>query len=277
MKKARVLIVDDEKSIRLTVAKSLETLEVETEGAVNGEEALEKARSSSYDVILLDLKLPGIDGMEVLRRVRERNRKVKISIITAHGTVENAVEAMKLGAVDFVQKPFSPDEIRELVTRSLSRREGFRRTPPEQAAGLAEKVAGGIPGGEKPAAVRPQARADQGGGPEGYAQCVEQSKAAIEAFDFAVAESWLRRAISANPSRAEAFNLLGVLLELRNDHAAAQKHYRAAIELDPTYQPACNNLERSTQIDPRGKVDVGGAPSPPKGIRAFVRRKAQKA
>ncbi len=116
-----VLIVDDERNIRLTLSLSLEALGMQIQTAVNGEEALQKLQEDEFSLLLLDLKMPGIDGMDVLRQVRERWPKTCVIVITAHGSIDSAVEAMKLGAVDFIQKPFSPTEIRELVTKVLKR------------------------------------------------------------------------------------------------------------------------------------------------------------
>jgi CheY-like chemotaxis protein len=121
--KERVLIVDDERNIRLTLSRSLESLGVQIENAVNGEEALQKLQEDEFGLLLLDLKMPGIDGMDVLHHVQERWPKTRVIVITAHGTIDSAVEAMKVGAVDFIQKPFSPAEIRELVTKVLKRRQ----------------------------------------------------------------------------------------------------------------------------------------------------------
>ena len=121
MKDKSVLIVDDEKNIRLTLSQTLEALGVEPDTAANGEEALAKLKEKEFGLILLDLKMPGMDGMEVLRRVREIRPDIRVIILTAYGTIESAVEAMKLGAVDFIQKPFSPEEIRELVSRVMDR------------------------------------------------------------------------------------------------------------------------------------------------------------
>ena len=116
-----ILIVDDEKNIRLTLAQALEPLGVETDSAEDGNEALAKLKEKEFGLILLDFRMPGVDGMEVLRQVRESKRDIRIIIITAYGTIELAVEAMKLGAVDFIPKPFVPEEIREMVARVLDR------------------------------------------------------------------------------------------------------------------------------------------------------------
>jgi CheY-like chemotaxis protein len=121
IEKRPILLVDDEKNIRLTLSQSLESLGLPIQTAVNGEEALQKLQETEFGLLLLDLKMPGMDGMEVLHRVRERWPTIPVIIITAHGTIGSAVDAMKLGAVDFIQKPFSPREIRELVTQVLLR------------------------------------------------------------------------------------------------------------------------------------------------------------
>jgi DNA-binding NtrC family response regulator len=120
MKDKPILIVDDEKNIRLTLSRSLEVLGVETDSAEDGKEALVKLEEKEFGLILLDLRMPGVDGMEVLRQVRESRPDIRIIILTAYGTIELAVEAMKLGAVDFIQKPFVPEQIRERVARVMS-------------------------------------------------------------------------------------------------------------------------------------------------------------
>ena len=114
-----VLIVDGEKNVRLTLSRALEALEVETDTAANGEEALARMEERDFDLILLDLRLPGMDGMELLETVRRTKPGTGVVVVTAYGTIELAVEAMKLGALDFIQKPVSPSEIRQLVCRVL--------------------------------------------------------------------------------------------------------------------------------------------------------------
>jgi DNA-binding response OmpR family regulator len=257
VKKSRVLVVDDEKNIRLTVAQSLQKLDLEVENAVNGEEALQKIRKGDFQLVLLDLKLPGMDGMEVLRKVRSLNKRIKILIITAHGTVDNAVEAMKLGAVDFIQKPFTPDEIRGFVAKALARTEGFLKWARADRTKVVDEVVENLLAG-RPAGEQEVPREQAQGQALDYAGCIEQAKAAVEAYDFDTAASWAQQAVSLDPSRAEAFNLLGVLLERRGGRLEAQRYYRAALALDPTYKPAWNNLNRSTQSWPEGHADLGG-------------------
>jgi DNA-binding response OmpR family regulator len=254
VKKSKLLVVDDEKNIRLTIAQSLEKLELEVDGAVNGEEALQKLKQDDYRLVLLDLKLPGMDGVEVLRRLRGFNQKIKVLIITAHGTVENAVEAMKLGAVDFIQKPFTPNEIRGFVNKALARSEGFLSPPDLDRGKDVEKTVENLLAG-KPAG--PAAPAKEPGPGLDYEGCLEQAKAAVEAYDFDTAASWAQAAVALDTSRAEAFNLLGVLLERAGGRLEAQRYYRAALALDPTYKPAWNNLNRSTRTWPEGRLDLG--------------------
>lgn len=226
MEAKRVLIVDDEKNIRLTLSQALEAPGLDIATAVNGEEALARLAEKRFGLILLDLKMPGMDGMEVLRRVRQAGPDVKVIIITAHGSIESAVEAMKLGAVDFIQKPFAPAEIRELVTRVLDR----------------DKV--------------------QTGKAEGYEQHIELAKKCIGEQQFAAAEEHLRRAITADATKPEAFNLLGVLLEMGGNRLEAQKEYRAALALDPTYKPAGENLARTTGVASGGGINLGTSKAP---------------
>ena len=206
-----ILIVDDEKNIRFTVAKAMETFGVDIGEAENGDEALSRIREKDYGVIILDLKLPGgMDGIEVLRQVRDTRPDIHVIMISAYGTVDIAVEAMKLGAVDFIQKPFAAAEIRELVAKVIDRDQ------------LDEKKA-----------------AD-------YATYIELSKRSIGQRLFDAAVEHVRKAVSLDPARPEAFNLLGVLMEIRHHRPEAQEQYRSALALDPTYEPARLNLRRLT-------------------------------
>jgi len=216
-----VLIVDDEKNIRLTLAQALEPLGVETDTAVNGEEALAKLKNKEFGLILLDLKMPGIDGMEVLRKVSESRPDIRVIIITAHGTIESAVEAMKFGAVDFLQKPFVPKEIRALVSRVID-----REILDEQNV-------------------------------KDCSSYIELAKKCIGDRHFDAAIEYVRKAISLNPSNPEAFNILGVLLEIQGDIPEAQKNYRAALSLDATYEPASKNLGRTTRWKPKEDIILG--------------------
>jgi DNA-binding response OmpR family regulator len=223
-----ILIVDDEKNIRLTMSKALEYLETEISTAVDGEEALQKIKEKDYGVILLDLKLPGMDGLKVLKEVRDIRPDILVIIVTAYGTIDSAVEAMKLGAVDYIQKPFAPKEIRELVAKVIDREE------------LDEKKA-----------------AD-------YASFIELTKRSIGRQHFDAAIEHVRKAISLDPTRPEAFNLLGILMEVRGNFSEAQEQYRAALALDSSYEPAQKNLHRLTHRKWDESVALGEGLKPKK-------------
>ncbi len=120
---SRILVVDDEEGVRSFVAESLLTEGHTVVQAASGEEALAVARESSFDLVVTDLRMPGIDGLEVLETLRAEQPEVEVILMTAHGNVENAVEAMRHGAFDFIQKPVSsPGELRLLAERALERR-----------------------------------------------------------------------------------------------------------------------------------------------------------
>lgn len=116
-----VLIVDDELDIREGSERILKRMGFDVTTAVNGEEGLEKFSNVNPAIILLDLKMPGIDGLEVLRRLREIDDNVIVIVITGYATVETAIQAMKQGAYDFIPKPFEPDQLRIIVNRAAEK------------------------------------------------------------------------------------------------------------------------------------------------------------
>jgi len=122
----RVLIVDDEENFRhmLSVILVKEGYEVET--ASNGDEALQKVMASPFDQVLCDIRMPRMDGLEFLREKRKKGAEVITIMMSAYGTVDIAIEAMKLGAYDYISKPFKPDEI-ILTLRKAEEREQLRR------------------------------------------------------------------------------------------------------------------------------------------------------
>lgn len=111
---ATILIIDDEKAIRKTLTEILTFEGYKLEEAADGEEGLKKFKDKSYDVILCDIKMPKIDGLDFLQRAVEINPDIPIIMISGHGNIETAVEAVKKGAYDFIQKP--PDLNRLLIT-----------------------------------------------------------------------------------------------------------------------------------------------------------------
>jgi len=109
-----ILIVDDDKSVRESLKMILEYDHYEVEFAENGEQGLQKIDRLPVDVVLLDVKMSGMDGIEVLTKIRQKNEKLPVVMISGHGTIETAVEATKLGAFDFLSKPLDRDKL--LVT-----------------------------------------------------------------------------------------------------------------------------------------------------------------
>ncbi len=119
----RVLIVDDEESIRTFIGEVLEGEGLRVALAEDGAAAAQLLQKSSFHLMITDLKMPRLDGMALLRKARAEQPEMEVIVLTAYGTVENAVEAMKLGAFDYLSKPLSgPDEIALTVTRALERR-----------------------------------------------------------------------------------------------------------------------------------------------------------
>ena len=120
-KTASVLIVDDEPSIRLMFRTALESSGYETLEAGDGSAALRSLDEFAPDVVLLDLKMPVMGGMEVLQQMRDAGHDATVVIVTAHGSIPDAVAAMKLGAVDFLAKPITPDMLRRVVGDCVAR------------------------------------------------------------------------------------------------------------------------------------------------------------
>ena len=124
-KKARILVVDDEAPMRESLKDWLMEEGYEVGLAASGKEAIAMARKKNWDVILLDLKMPGMDGVETLKRLKgkEVNTEAEILMMTAYATVDTAVQAMKEGAFDYLVKPFSPDEIEMQIKKIVTHRE----------------------------------------------------------------------------------------------------------------------------------------------------------
>jgi two-component system nitrogen regulation response regulator NtrX len=118
----RILIVDDEPGIRQSLKGVLEDEGFTTEAVSSGEECLKKVDQNSYDLVLLDIWLPGIDGLETLRRVKERASQTHVIMISGHATIATAVSATKLGAYDFIEKPLSLEHTLLIVRNALSLR-----------------------------------------------------------------------------------------------------------------------------------------------------------
>ncbi|HUB06956.1 MAG TPA: sigma-54 dependent transcriptional regulator [Myxococcales bacterium] len=133
----RVLVVDDEKNIRTTLALCLQGVGCEVAEASNGEAALQELSRRRFDVAFLDVRLGAEDGLAVLSRLLEESPRLEVVLVTAYGTIDSAVEAMRRGARDYLAKPFSPAQIRAIVER-LGRELRAQRRLDELEARLAE-------------------------------------------------------------------------------------------------------------------------------------------
>jgi len=119
MRKTRILVVDDEHLIRWSLEQNLKKQGYEVLTAGNGEEAVKVFREEQPDMILLDIQLPGISGLEVLEKVKEIDEETIVIMVTAHGGLETAVTAMRLGAYDYINKPFNLDEMAIVIRKAL--------------------------------------------------------------------------------------------------------------------------------------------------------------
>jgi len=131
----RVLIVDDEPNIRRMMRLTLESDGYEVEDAEDGLQALQLfGDGSAFDAVLLDQRMPNLDGIETLRRIKSRAPDARVIMITAFGSIELAVDAMKVGATDFLRKPLTPENLRAALNAALSRGSETSAPPPSRPA-----------------------------------------------------------------------------------------------------------------------------------------------
>ncbi|MFZ5571022.1 MAG: response regulator [Thermodesulfobacteriota bacterium] len=138
MSKQRVLVIDDEQVVLDSVRKILMAENYEVDQCLGGKEGIEKAISQAYDLVLTDIRMPDIGGLIVLRDVKRAKPSLPVMIITGYASVRSAVQAMKLGAADYIEKPFSPDELVKAVSGSIHR--AAEEQPEEQAIIHKEEV-----------------------------------------------------------------------------------------------------------------------------------------
>ena len=200
----RILIVDDESNVRLVFRTTLESAGYEVSEASDGGAALEELRERHFDLILLDLKMPVVDGIVTLQRLRDVADETPVVMITAHGRVAEAVAAMKLGAVDFLPKPVSPVSLRAVVATAC--------------AGQSTMV--GLP---------------RSGGTEASMQAflfkedIDRTRHAMERREYDDAEFFLRVADALTPGSPEVAKLRQDLLARRKEPAGFS--YRALGDL----------------------------------------------
>ena len=208
---ARLLVVDDERNIRKNLHMLLEAVGYQVDVASDGEEALAKSREQHYEIAFVDIQMPKMGGLELLRYLRGLSTKTAVVILTAHGTVARAVEAMKLGAVDFLEKPFDPKAIRLLVEEIFLRR----------------RVG---PGGSIDALLH-------------LAELAWGRKAYVEA------RAYLKTALLRDLTRPEPYYWLGFLYESEGDVRQAAHYYYLALDASLTFRPARDALTRLGWID----------------------------
>ncbi len=121
MEKARVLIVDDEQEFATALSERMQTRGLEAEAVFNGDDAIERIKSTSYDAVVLDLAMPGLDGMDTLKIMLSINKDLQVIILTGQATVSKGIEAVKEGAFEFVEKPVQLETLMDKVSQAKTR------------------------------------------------------------------------------------------------------------------------------------------------------------
>jgi len=211
---ANILVVDDERNVRLMYRASLDSM-FKVDEADSGAKALEMFLSRRYDVAILDLRMPGMTGLELIERMNKLSITTPVVFVTAYADVPNAVNAMKFGAIDFLQKPVTPDQLRAIVKDILVRHAHEDRKNP-QAHDF-----------------------------EYFLRC---AKRAINLRDFASARRNLISALELNPDSPQALNLAGVMFEMREEFDQARRYYGRAIKVSKDFEPAQANMRRIYEL-----------------------------
>lgn len=136
MEKMKALVIDDERIVLDSVNRILKEENFKVDTCISGLEGLKRAIDKTYDIVLTDLRMPDIGGMRVLRDIKRAKPKMPVVMITGYGSVKTAVQAMKLGAAEYVQKPFSPAELADAVKRALN----LAATQPPEEQGMIHKA-----------------------------------------------------------------------------------------------------------------------------------------
>jgi CheY-like chemotaxis protein len=208
-----ILVVDDERNIRKNLGLLLEAEGYTVETAGNGDDALRQVKEGLYDIVFVDIQMPKMDGLELLRHLRALRPRMPVVMLTAYGTVSRAVEAMKLGAVDFLEKPFDPKAIQLLCREILEREKIGTSGSVDDLLHLAELA--------------------------------RQRKSLTEA------RVYLKTAIIRDPVRPEPCYELGKLCEAEGRMSHAVQYYYMALEAQPTFEPARAALTRLGRLKDR--------------------------
>jgi DNA-binding NtrC family response regulator len=130
--KNRILIVDDDETVRRSYLRSLDGMSCNVATASDGEEALTSMEQDPFDVVLLDMRMPGQDGLSVLRTIKQKWPESEVVIITGYPTVDSAKEAVRLGAYDYVAKPVGPQEVINVTDGAMTRKQWALRRVSEE-------------------------------------------------------------------------------------------------------------------------------------------------
>ena len=213
-KRGAILVVDDERNVRLMYRAALDQM-LQVDEAASGAKALEMFKTGAYDVGILDLRMPEMTGLELLERMNQAGVTTPVVIVTAYADVPNAVSAMKCGAIDFLQKPVTPEQLRGIVKDILVRHS------------LEER------------------KAQQ---PRDFDYHLRCAKRAINLRDFNAARSNLISALEINPDSPQALNLAGVMFEMREEYDQARRYYGRAIKVNKDFEPAQANMRRIYEL-----------------------------
>ncbi len=127
----RILVVDDEISVCKSIKMAIQDEQYDIDTALSGEEALKKNGETAYDLVITDLMMPGISGLELLKALLKNHPEVRVIMITGYPTIKTAVESVKFGAFDYIPKPFTPKDLRDIVARALqAKRTGEEKKEP---------------------------------------------------------------------------------------------------------------------------------------------------
>jgi DNA-binding NtrC family response regulator len=209
----RILVVDDERNIRNNLTMVLEASGYMVDASNDGEDALTKCKTRHYDIAFVDIQMPKMGGLELLRYLHTLRPRMAVIILTAYGTTGRAVEAMKLGAVDFLEKPFDPKNIQLLCEEIFQRQKTGASVSMEDLLRMAELA--------------------------------RERKAYIEA------RVYLKTAMMREVTRPEPYYWLGHISELEGDKRRAIQYYSLALDASVDYQPAHEALKRLGYVETR--------------------------
>lgn len=216
----RILVVDDEPNVRLNYRTTLEIENYDVAEAGSAALALKQLEKSKFELAILDLRMPEMNGLELLERMRARGFETPVVIITAYGDIPHAVKALKLGAIDFLQKPLTPAELRDVVSEVLA-----RHLPEKDRASWEDLT---------------------------FESHMHAAKRLINLRDFKAAREHVARALELQRDSPDAYNLAGVLFELLEDYSRAKRCYDRALSLNKNHEPALQNVRRILELSQFG-------------------------